>query len=105
MKQLIKKLRQTDKYIETIYTKGGCYKFYKFIKFVFPEAEAYITESKDHIIIKYKGLFYDITGVVKRRKAKIMTDSDIKECEEWSFGQQQALAIKECPYCKQDILI
>jgi hypothetical protein len=37
---LIASLRATDPYIETIYTRGSCYKFYLFLKGIWPEANS-----------------------------------------------------------------
>jgi hypothetical protein len=45
---------------EHVYTMGSCYQFYKILKAVFPEAEAY--SDNEHVITKIGSGFYDITG-------------------------------------------
>lgn len=48
---------------ETVYTRGSCYQFYKILKEVFPQANAFY--NSDHVITEIDGNFYDITGEVE----------------------------------------
>ena len=57
-------LRESDRYIETIYLNGGCYQFHLILKTFFSDCVAYINKDKDHVITLYKGNYYDITGIV-----------------------------------------
>jgi hypothetical protein len=45
---------------EFVYTEGSCYKFFKILQSVFPNAEAYYNEF--HTITKINNKFYDING-------------------------------------------
>jgi hypothetical protein len=125
-KELIDNLRSTDRYIETIFTNGGCWKFYEFLKSVYPEAEPYkvvwsdselnadqlqyILDSElyNHIITKIGNHFYDITGEVNPKSyyacAPATGKSDIKKFSNWSFCDNHFLS-KACPYCGEDICI
>ena len=94
---LIKALRDTDGYIEKIYLNGGCYQFYKFLKAVYPKAEPYITQDKQHVVSKIGSRFYDITGKTDGAFSP-MTDKDIEMCEGWSFSRRNWL-YRECPNC------
>ena len=62
----INALRETDKYIETIYTRGGCYRFHLLLKQMYPECEPMINMSKDHVATLYEERLYDINGVVQQ---------------------------------------
>lgn len=48
---------------EKVFTSGSCYQFYKILKCVWPDAEAYY--DSDHVITKINGRFYDIKGEVE----------------------------------------
>ena len=101
----INALKQTDKYIEIIFKNGGCYQFYLLIKKLYPESEAYINSEKDHVVIKYQGKFYDITGIIDNNNYVKMTDSDIEMSKNWSFHRNMCLKLRECPFCSEPILI
>lgn len=60
---IIKVIRDSFIGSETVYTRGSCYKFYKILKEIFPEAEAYY--NSDHVITKISDKYYDITGEVQ----------------------------------------
>ncbi len=94
---LIKALRETDSYIEKIYLNGGCYQFFKFIKTVYPMAEPYITQDKQHIVTKIGSTYYDITGKVIG-KFQPLSKEDVAMCKKWSFSRRHWL-YRECPNC------
>lgn len=94
---LIKALRETDGYIEKIFLNGGCYQFYRFLKTVYPKAEPYLSQDKQHIVTKIGSSFYDITGRVNGEFRPLSAD-DIKLCEKWSFSKRNWL-YRECPNC------
>ncbi|WP_104373495.1 hypothetical protein [Desulfocucumis palustris] len=99
---LIKALRDTDSYIEMIYLNGGCYRFYKFLKSIFPKAEPYINPRKDHVVTKIGDNFYDIRGKADGMFLPLL-EQDIKMCEEWSFARNNWL-YRECPLCNEPII-
>lgn len=68
---LISAIRESIINSEIIYTNGSCYKFYKILKSVFPEAKAYY--NSDHVITEIKGKYYDITGEV-RKEGHLLVD-------------------------------
>lgn len=59
---LIKAIAQSFPDAPIIYQFGACYSFYKILKSVFPEAEAYETKDNNHIVTKIGGRFYDVKG-------------------------------------------
>lgn len=105
MLRLIDALRQTDKYIEMIYMNGACYQFHLFIKTFFPESKPYISKEKDHVITKYAGKYYDITGEVSGNGYTSMTESEIDMASEWSFHRTKVIQIGECPRCEEPIVV
>ena len=105
MEQFIKIIRNSDQYIEAIYTEGGCYQFHLILKHLFPSSEPWINASRDHVVTKYKGKLYDITGEVKNGRYTEMNDIDIIRSEGWSFCRTKALQISECPACEEPIII
>ena len=62
--EFIESLRNTDDYIQHIYTKGGCYKFHLLLKKLYKGCTPYISQRKDHIITLHEGKYYDIYGEV-----------------------------------------
>lgn len=101
----INALRETDRYIETIYTRGGCYRFHLLLKQMYPECEPMINVSKDHVATLYEGRLYDINGVVQQEIWTPMTQEDIWEAEKWSFAKHNWLSLGECPHCGEEITI
>ncbi len=97
-------LRESDGYIEMIYSFGSCYKFHLLLKKLFPECEPYIGELRGHVISEYKGKFYDITGEVSPDEFYPMNEDDVLEASEWSFHKYNYLQITECPNCDEPIL-
>lgn len=63
---LIEAIRDSTPYMHVIYRFGSCWKFYKILKVVFPEAEPYYVYDHEtsHVVTKINGKFYDITGEV-----------------------------------------
>lgn len=55
-----------------VYTQGSCYQFFRILKSVFPQAEAYY--DSDHVITKIDDKFYDITGEVQCQNHLIMEE-------------------------------
>lgn len=63
---LIEAIRDSAPYMEVMYTNGSCWRFYKILKVVFPEAQPYYVydHSASHVVTKIGNKFYDITGEV-----------------------------------------
>ena len=108
----IDELRSTDRYIRHIYTKGGCYKFHLLLSKMYKGCVPYISHSKDHIITRYRGKFYDINGAVKCISPKVncidgyvpLGKSDIPMVEDWSFHKNNLIVLKECPHCDEPLI-
>ena len=100
--KLINSLRKTDRYIEIIYTHGGCYKFYEFLKSIYPEAEAYLSPQLNHVITKIDNNFYDITGKLKKKEyqdyIKLRKDH-LPIVNKWGFGSNNWISLGECENC------
>ena len=101
-------LRNSDEYIEYIYTRGSCYKFHLFLKKLWPEAIPYIHENKDHIVSRIGEYFYDITGRIETKFEVLydeLTEEDIlnERVEKWSFYRNQLLKFSDCPNCDEPL--
>lgn len=103
--RFINALRQTDRYIEMIYMNGACYQFHLLLKTFFPESKPYISKEKDHVITKYAGRYYDITGEVSGNWYTPMTESEIDMASGWSFHRTKVIQIGECPHCEEPIVV
>lgn len=101
--KLINALKKTDRYIESIYTEGGCYRFHLFLKTVYPSATALINKKKNHVVSKIGEGLFDITGVVEGEYFRLSKE-DIKMVCGWSFHKQMLIQISECPYCEEPIV-
>lgn len=102
---LIDALRETDMYIETIFTQGGCYKFHLFLATIFQNTTPLINKSKDHIISRVSYKCYDITGEVSCEGYSQLTPDEVKMCEEWSFSKRSYLSLGECPNCEEPLIV
>lgn len=105
MLRFINALHQTDRYIEMIYMNGACYQFHLLLKTFFPESKPYISKEKDHVITKYEGKYYDITGEVSGNWYTPMTESEIDMASGWSFHRTKVIQIGECPHCEEPIVV
>jgi len=93
---LISALNKTDYYIKLIFTRGACYKFYEFLKELFPNAEPYLRKSdKNHVVTKIDEKYYDITGEVTGEYLPL-SEADIKECKTWLFSPKNM-----CEVCNE----
>lgn len=99
--KLIENLRNTDPYIEKIFTNGGCYQFCLFLKTIYPDGIICINEYENHVAILIDWKFYDITGEAQGKFQK-MTMEQTRACQKWSFAKNFFLA-KECPNCEEEV--
>jgi hypothetical protein len=101
----IEELRNTDSYIQHIYTKGGCYKFHMLLSKMYKNCTPYISQHKNHIITKYKKKFYDINGEVDNLDGyTLLTIEEKLIVERWSFYKNNLLQLTECPLCDEPIV-
>lgn len=105
IEKIIKSLKESDPYIETIFMQGSCYKFHLFLKVLYPECTAFINKDCDHVISELNGRFFDITGKISGAGFRPLTPGALKLVEEWSFSNQRMLSLGECKYCEEPILI
>lgn len=100
----IDELRNTDRYIHHIYSKGGCYKFHILLSKMYKNCIPYTNGC--HIITKYKGKYYDIYGEVNNQDGfRKLLDSDKPRVEKWSFHMHNLLVLEDCPHCNEPIII
>ena len=103
---LVNSLRETDNYIESIFTKGGCYQFYLFLKNIYPDAIPFIHKNKDHIVSKIEDKLFDITGIIEDKKEySPLKKSELEMVEKWSFSRTHLLQLKECPFCEEPLVV
>lgn len=102
--QLISNLRDTDYYMQVIFTQGACYKFHLFLKSLFPNSIALINSDKDHIVTLIYGSMYDITGEVQG-DYEPLSDDDLKAAERWTFAGNKLISLGECSHCEEPIIV
>jgi hypothetical protein len=102
---LIFSLRATDRYVETIFSEGGCYKFHLFLAALFPGAKALINKDRDHVVTLLNDSCYDITGKVERVGYHELSADDLSLVERWSFSRTRLLSLGECPNCEEPLIV
>lgn len=103
---LVNSLRETDRYIESIFMQGGCYRFHLFLKNIFPVATPFIHKDKDHIVSKIGNKFFDIKGIVENKNEYYpLKKSELEMVEKWSFSRTHLLQLKECPFCEELLVV
>jgi hypothetical protein len=102
---IIDVLRNSDRYIESIYTMGGCYQFHLVLRTLYPQAMPYLSKEEDHVVSKIDNVFYDITGIVGGEEYTPLREVELPLVRTWSFGRKMALSIGECPCCEEPILV
>lgn len=105
IRQFLKTLQESDHYMQYIFTQGSCYQLYKILKLIYPTAEAYFNLSKQHVLIKYEGKFYDILGeyYINVQDLIPFTESDHEMANNWSFYRNNQLTSEECPHCLEPL--
>jgi len=105
LETFIEELRNTDLYIQHIYTQGGCYKFHMLLSKMYKNCIPYISQHKNHIITKYKKKYYDINGEVDNLDGyTLLTIEEKLIVERWSFHKNNLLQLTECPVCDEPIV-
>lgn len=100
----IDELRNSDGYIEHIYTKGGCYRFHILLSKMYKNTTPFINETKDHIVTRYRKKYYDVYGEVYEVKDyRVLDIEDIPMVEKWNFRKNNLLVLDECPNCEEPL--
>lgn len=100
----IKLIRESDRYIQAIYTQGGCYQFHLILKRLFSPVECLINVEKDHVVTKIGGKLYDINGIVTGEYYPL-TKEDLIKVKNWSFSKNMLISITDCPFCEEPICV
>lgn len=64
--EFLTELRESADIQFKVFTEGSCFRLYKILKVIFPEAKAYWSDIDNHCITKINGKYYDIGGEVKK---------------------------------------
>ena len=101
-------LRNSDKYIELIFSRGSCYQLGKLLCAVYPQAVLYkvkVNEYYDHVIVEIDGKFYDISGEASQSdisNAELVEEEDKVWLDEWGFSKRRWLT-KTCEHCGEQV--
>lgn len=101
--RLIIALKNTEPYVETIFTEGGCYRFHLFLKELWPEAIPVKNKDCDHVGSLIGGKCYDINGIVDW-SWYAMSVEEIEDAKRWCFTDHKMLLIGECPICEEPLV-
>ena len=66
--EVVAALSDLDPSLERICLNGSCYKLYKLLKSVFPDAESYMNATRDHVVTRIGGELYDISGKLPKKR-------------------------------------
>jgi hypothetical protein len=100
----IEELRDTDSFIQHVYSQGGCYKFHVLLSKMYKNCTPYISQDKNHIITRYKNKYYDIYGEVYDLNGyTLLTMEERLMVERWSPHRNNLLRLTECPMCNEPI--
>ena len=76
----LKELKHSDALIPKIFLNGSCFRLYKILKTIWPEAEAHYSEAEGgHWITKIKDNYYDINGIINPKYVKDKSYSQFGE--------------------------
>lgn len=64
--KFLKELKYAYKDMDKIFLEGSCFRLYKILKVVFPNATALYSEIEGHWITEIDGDFYDINGELSK---------------------------------------
>ena len=64
--KFLKELRDSADIQFKIFTEGSCFRLYKILKIIFPDAKPYWSDLDNHCITKIKNEYYDIGGIIKK---------------------------------------
>jgi hypothetical protein len=104
--EFIDVLRNSDRYIETIYMNGGCYQFHLVLKALYPEAIPKMVnmggncKGCDHVITQIGEKYYDIGGEFPILNYELYDIDD--KVTRWSFWKNNGFCA-ECPKCEEPV--
>lgn len=70
VEEFLKELRESADIQYKIFTEGSCFRLYRILKTIFPEAKPYWSDRDGHCITKIDGKYYDIGGRVTDKYVK-----------------------------------
>lgn len=62
--EFLKELKYSCHLQEDIFTKGSCFRLYRILKTIYPNAEPYYSHTDGHWITEIDSKFYDINGEI-----------------------------------------
>lgn len=65
--QFLRELKASDEKIIKIYMYGSCFRLYKILKVLYPQAQALYSHSDGHWITKIDNYYYDINGKISEK--------------------------------------
>lgn len=89
VEQFIELIRTLDAHITTACLRGSCYKFYKVLSRVYPDATPYMNTERNHVVTRIGNSLYDITGRVGSVGGKAadkyhrMDETEIRVAQKW----------------------
>lgn len=101
---LINSLRETDQYLTSIYTQGGCYRFHLFLKKLWPDATPVKNKDFDHVGSVIDGVCYDINGEADWPFYP-MNSKELSQAEKWTFSGESMLLLGFCPNCDEPLVV
>lgn len=63
----LRELKASDETIARIFLKGSCFRLYKILKVIYPQAQALYSHSDGHWIVKIDEYYYDINGKISEK--------------------------------------
>ena len=101
----VEALRNADPCITTIFTHGGCYQFYLFVKTLNERAVPMIDSHGGHVASMLDGCLLDINGLRSDADDFERMNPELeREAENWSFSRSKYLSFGECPNCEEPLL-
>jgi len=96
--EIIKILKHSHVTIKKIFSDGACYEFYRFLKLLYPNAEAWY--DGNHVYTKIDDTFYDINGVTDftdmgSRGLRLMTKDDHAFAALWAMEEYNVDKLKK----------
>lgn len=66
MIEFLKEIKYSYYLNAKIYTEGSCFRLYKIIKTIYPQANPYYSKMDGHWITEVDGKYYDINGEIDK---------------------------------------
>lgn len=89
VERFIELIKSLDTHIETACLHGACYKFYKVLSRVYPNATPYMNNERNHVVTRVGNGLYDITGRVGSISGKAadkyhrMSNVELRVASKW----------------------